>query len=384
VWVILCRRRVGLSAAARLGFALGDGGIEPMSRVMIHPASYESICEAVDRAFELFPLELHGKRVLIKPNVLRASEAGEGIVTHPAVLRAVVDKVESLGPSSIIVGDNPGVMGYGANEACFKRTGLMEAAKGYYQNIGNDSQKVDFNPEFISTVSLSQTVLEADIIISLPKFKTHGLTVITGAFKNSYGFLPGAQKARLHRAAASPERFHEMLVDVFRLRVPDLFLVDAVVGMEGNGPVSNDLRNIGLILASDNGVALDAVIATMMGCEPGRLRFLQKAKEMGLGHYDLKTIEVIGDLKPLPDFKLPPLSGERDFHNKNIQEVLRSRAILRPQADPELCTGCGTCVEQCPVSALSINKGLPVVDAAVCITCFCCQEICPEKAITLR
>ena len=260
----------------------------------------------------------------------------------------------------------------------------MEAAKGCYQNIGNDSQKVDFNPDFMATVSLSQIVLDADIIISVPKFKTHGLTIITGAIKNSYGFLPGAQKARLHRAATSPQRFHELLVDIFRLRVPDLFLVDAVVGMEGNGPVSNDLRNIGLILASDNGVALDAVIAKMMGCEPGRLRFLQRAKEVGLGDYDLNKIEVIGELKPLPNFKLPPLSGERDFHDKNIQEVLRSRSILRPQADSKLCTGCGTCMEQCPVSALSMNHQLPQVDANLCITCFCCQEICPEKAMTLK
>jgi uncharacterized protein (DUF362 family)/Pyruvate/2-oxoacid:ferredoxin oxidoreductase delta subunit len=355
-----------------------------MSKVMIHPSTYENIQHAVDRAFDIFPLEFEAKRVLIKPNVLRASKAGEGIVTHPAVLRAVVDKVEIMGPASIVVGDNPGVRGYGANEECFKRTGLMEAAKGYYQNIGNDSQKVDFNPDFMPTVSLSRIVLEADIIISLPKFKTHGLTVITGAIKNSYGFLPGAQKARLHRAAASPERFHEMMVDVFRLRVPDLILVDAVVGMEGNGPVSPDLRDIGLILASDNGVALDAVIATMMGCEPGWLRFLQKAKEVGLGDYDLSTIDVIGDLKPLLDFKLPPLSGERDFNNKTIQEALHSRSILRPQADPELCTGCGTCVEQCPVCALSMNEGLPGVDAGLCITCFCCQEICPEKAMTLE
>ncbi len=355
-----------------------------MSKVMIHPATYERLGEAIDRAFELFPLGFQGKKVLIKPNVLRASKAGEGIVTHPAVLRAVVEKVETMGPGSIVVGDNPGLSGYGANEESFKKTGLMEAARGYYRNIGNDSRKVDFNPDFMPTVSLSEIVLDADIIISLPKFKTHGLTVITGAIKNSYGFLPGAQKARLHRAAASPEGFHEMLVDVFRLRVPELFLVDAVVGMEGNGPVSPDLRNIGLILASDNGVALDAVIATMIGCQPGRLRFLQKAKELGLGDYDHSTIEMIGELKPLPDFKLPPLSGERDFHNTTIQDALRSRAVLRPQADPGLCTGCGTCIEQCPVSALSMNHHLPRVDTERCITCFCCQEICPEKAITLR
>jgi uncharacterized protein (DUF362 family)/NAD-dependent dihydropyrimidine dehydrogenase PreA subunit len=321
---------------------------------------------------------------LIKPNLLRASEAKEGIVTHPAVLRAVVEKVETMDPASIVVGDNPGLFGYGENEESFKITGLMEAAKGYYQNIGNDSQKVDFNTDFMPTVSLSRIVLDADIIISLPKFKTHGLTVITGAIKNSYGFLPGAQKANLHKAAGSPERFHEVIVNVFRLRVPDLFILDAVVGMEGNGPASPDLRNIGLILASSNAVALDSVMAMMMGCDPGRLHFLRKAKEAGLGDYDRITIEVIGELKRLPDFKLPPLGGQAIFRNETMQAMIHNRTLLRPQADPELCTGCGICVEQCPVSALTMNDDLPQVDADTCITCFCCQEICPEKAMTLR
>jgi uncharacterized protein (DUF362 family)/Pyruvate/2-oxoacid:ferredoxin oxidoreductase delta subunit len=355
-----------------------------MSKVMIHPATYENVRPAVDRAFEIFPMELRGKRILIKPNLLRASEAKEGIVTHPAVLRAVVEKVETMDPASIVVGDNPGLFGYGENEESFTITGLMEAAKGYYQNIGNDSQKVDFNAEFMPTVSLSKIVLDADIIISLPKFKTHGLTVITGAIKNSYGFLPGAQKAKLHKAAGSPERFHEVIVNVFRLRVPDLFIVDAVVGMEGNGPASPDLRSIGLILASSNAVAMDSVMAMMMGCDPGRLHFLRKAKEAGLGDYDLSTIEVIGELKRLPDFKLPPLGGQAIFRNETMQAMIHNRTLLRPQADPELCTGCGICVEQCPVSALTMNDDLPQVDADTCITCFCCQEICPEKAMTLR
>lgn len=355
-----------------------------MSKVMINPATYGSVSQSVDRAFELFPLEFKGKKIFIKPNVLRASEADEGIVTHPAMLRAVVEKVETMGPASIVVGDNPGIFSYGANEESFRKTGLMEAAKGYYQNIGNDSMKVDFNPDFIPSVSLSRIVLDADIIISLPKFKTHGLTVITGAIKNCYGFLPGAQKAKLHKVAGTQERFNEMIVDVFRLRIPDLFIVDAVVGMEGNGPASPDLRNIGLILASDNAVALDAIIAVMMGCEPGRLRFLQKAREVGLGDYELCTIEIIGELKRLPHFKLPPLGGEANLHNENIQDMLHNRTLLRPWADPGLCTGCGSCIDQCPVSALSMGDRLPQVDAVTCITCFCCQEICPEKAISLK
>ncbi|HEX9020821.1 MAG TPA: DUF362 domain-containing protein, partial [Nitrospirota bacterium] len=157
-----------------------------MPKVLIHRATYENVRLAVDRAFELFPLPIQGKKVMVKPNVLRSSIAGEGIVTNPAVLSAVVEKVETMGPASLIVGDNPGLVSYGANEESFTKTGLMEAAKGRYQNIGNESEKVAFNAEFMPTVSVSRAVLDADIVISLPKFKTHGLTVLTGAIKNSY------------------------------------------------------------------------------------------------------------------------------------------------------------------------------------------------------
>lgn len=356
-----------------------------MSTVMIHPAAtYADVEPAVRRAFELFPLDLKGKKVFIKPNVLRASRSDEAIVTHPAVLSAVVHMVESRQPGSIVVGDNPGVVSYGANEESFRQTGLMQAAGKYYRNIGTDALPVSFNPEYRQSVSVSKAILDADIVISLPKFKTHGLTVITGAIKNSYGILPGAQKAQLHKAAGSPARFNEMIVDVFRIRVPDLFIVDAVIGMEGNGPASPELRDIGLILASDNAVAMDGVIATMMGCDPSKLGFLRKAKALGLGDFDLDTIELIGELKRLPDFKLPPLGGEANIQNPAIQQMLHRPTELTPQADPERCTGCGTCVDQCPASALSLVGQLPVVDPELCIRCFCCQEMCPEKAMVLR
>lgn len=354
-----------------------------MVRVMIEPATYENVASAVNRAFDLFPLELQGKTVLIKPNVLRSSLAHEAIVTDPAVLLAVVEKVEAMNPASIVVGDNPGIFSYGANEDSFEKTGLMQAAKGYYRNIGTDAIQVDFNPDFAPSVSVSRAVLDSDIIISLPKFKTHGLTVMTGAIKNSYGFLPGAQKARLHKAAGNPFRFHEVIVDVFRLRVPDFFIVDAIVGMEGNGPASPDIREIGLLLASDNAVALDSVIATMMGCDPGKLRFIQKATSEGLGDYDLSKVEILGELRPLENFKLPPLGGEAIFNNEAIQNAMQTKITLVPKADPKLCTACGSCVDQCPVSALAMRELVPIADPEVCITCFCCQEICPEKAIKL-
>jgi uncharacterized protein (DUF362 family)/NAD-dependent dihydropyrimidine dehydrogenase PreA subunit len=350
---------------------------------MIEQADYENVGLAIDRAFDCFPLPMAGRKVLIKPNVLRASEACEGIVTHPAVLKAVVQKVLTMNPAEVVVGDNPGLFNYGDNEASFKKTGLMTAAQGCYRNIGNEGVKVDFKPDFMPRVSVSRAVLEADILISLPKFKTHGLTVLTGGIKNSYGILPGAQKAMLHRIAGSPERFHDLVVEVFKLRVPDLFILDAVVGMEGNGPASPELRDIGLILAADNAVALDTVMAIMMGLDPARLGFLCKAQADGLGDYARETIEVIGELMPLTDFKLPPLGGSAVQDNADLQGLISERTRLRPKADPALCTACGNCVDQCPVQALSMPDDLPLVDADTCITCFCCQEICPEKAIAL-
>ena len=355
-----------------------------MYRVMIHPATYENCRQAVEKAFELFPVEVAGRRVLVKPNVLRASRAEEGIVTHPAVMTAVIACLEEMKPAAIRVGDNPGPFDYGANETSFKQTGLLDAAGKYYRNIGNDSVELEFDPAYTDRISVSREVMEADVVISLPKFKTHGLTIVTGAVKNNYGILPGAQKAMLHRKAGTPERFHEVVVDVFRLRVPDLFIVDAVVGMEGNGPASPDLRTINRILASDNAVALDATISRMMGLDPGKLKFIQRAAELGLGGYRTDAIDIIGKLETIPDFKLPPLSGEDIAENAAIQEMLHKRTLLRPKADPQSCTACETCIEQCPVSALSMQDNLPLVDADTCITCFCCQEICPEKAITLQ
>jgi uncharacterized protein (DUF362 family)/NAD-dependent dihydropyrimidine dehydrogenase PreA subunit len=355
-----------------------------MHQVMIHPATYENCKEAVDRAFTLFPQQINGKKVLIKPNVLRSSLAEDHIVTHPAILRAVVEKVEELNPAEIVVGDNPGLHSYGDNALSFEKTGLLEAAKGYYRNLGDASRQVKFNPEYKDQVSVSSEILDADVLISLPKFKTHGLTVMTGAIKNSYGILPGAQKALLHQLAGSPDRFQDMMIDVFQLRIPDLFIMDAVVGMEGNGPASPDLREIGVVLAADNGVALDGVVARMMGIEPSCLRFMVKAAERGLGEYSIEALHVDGELTVIKDFKIPPLASEGIATNASLAEMMHVKARLRPSADPELCTGCGNCVDQCPVSALKMQTDLPEVDDEKCITCFCCQEICPEKAIRLQ
>jgi uncharacterized protein (DUF362 family)/NAD-dependent dihydropyrimidine dehydrogenase PreA subunit len=273
---------------------------------------------------------------------------------------------------------------YGINEKSFRQTGLMEAAKGYYQNIGLDAVSIPFNKEYKKEVSVSRAVLESDVMISLPKFKTHGLTVLTGAIKNNYGILPGAQKAVLHRKAGSPLRFHEMIVDIFKLRIPDLILMDAILAMQGNGPVSTEFRYIGQIIASDNAVALDAVMARIAGVEPENLRFLLKAGDEGLGEFEESAIKLEGKLTRISDFKLPPLNGKAHLDSPRLQRAIQNRIGLRPQVEESLCNACETCVKHCPGEALTMKEGLPVLNPEKCIICFCCQEICPEKAIALQ
>jgi uncharacterized protein (DUF362 family)/NAD-dependent dihydropyrimidine dehydrogenase PreA subunit len=355
-----------------------------MTKVMIHPADYDHCRQAVDQAFAIFPVSVHNKKILVKPNALRAAAPEACITTHPAVVRAVVNKLEELGAAGIVVGDNPGMISYGANEKTFKMTGLGEASKGYYQNIGTEAVTVGFNPKYRDQISISRAVMDADVVISIPKFKTHSLTILSAAIKNCYGYIPGALKAALHRLAGNAVRFSEVLVDVFSLRVPDLFIVDAVRGMEGDGPASPDLKDIGLILASDNAVALDAVVARLMGAEPEGIPVFRFANQKGLGNYEEDSYIIEGLFKPLPHFKLPKTAQHAEDIQTGERALFKNRISLRPAVDKNLCTGCRTCVKQCPVSALSMNdEGFPEVKPEICIACFCCQEMCPEMAIVL-
>ncbi|RLB34229.1 MAG: hypothetical protein DRH20_12360 [Deltaproteobacteria bacterium] len=132
-----------------------------MHRVMVGPATYENCRRAVAKAFEIFAPEVRAKTVLVKPNVLRAAEPREAITTHPAVVKAVVEYLQASGAGRIIVGDNPGIFSYGANEACFQKTGLMDASLGHYMNIGEEPESVPFNPEYMDAVAVSRAVLEA-------------------------------------------------------------------------------------------------------------------------------------------------------------------------------------------------------------------------------
>lgn len=358
-----------------------DVGERTTAKVTIHKADYQTIADVIPKIFAEFPLPWKGKRVLIKPNMLGPFPVNKGVTTHPALIKAVVQYLRAQDPAEIMVGDNPGAMGYGENERCAEKTGILEGAQGYYRNISKDTIKREVKSAFVKSLVISRDVIESDIVINLPKFKTHLQTRITGAVKNMYGILVGGEKARLHTIATDPEDFSRAVVDVYKIRIPELTIMDAVVGMEGNGPSNGHLRNVNRILASDNGVVLDAVMAYMMGVVPQQINYLKIAQEEGLGETGIDKIEIKGPLEPIRGFKMPMSFGSRGLLGTMINKYFYS-SLAKPHltVKEKKCELCQVCLQSCPVGALELRK-YPFIHKDLCIACYCCYELCPQSAI---
>jgi uncharacterized protein (DUF362 family)/NAD-dependent dihydropyrimidine dehydrogenase PreA subunit len=355
-----------------------------MSKVLILDCvDYEAAEDKISSVFEAFPREWIRKKVLVKPNMLSAHSPDRGITTHPSIVRAATKWLLDAG-AEVTVGDNPGAFGRGENEKCARGSGIADAALGCYKNISNDGVVVEIESRFTDHVLISQTVLNADIVISIPKFKTHTLTQVTGAVKNMFGIVVGGEKARIHAVAGGYRNFSEALVDIYQIRPPDLVIMDAIVGMEGNGPSGGNQRQIGKIMASDNGVAMDAVMVSMMGKRPEKICLLKIAEERGLGEIDVSKLEIVGELDVLKKFRMPAT------FLCHVAGGIAGSALYRLWANPkpvilaDKCESCRVCVESCPVKAMSMLGKIPAINRKACIRCYCCQELCPNDAIELR
>jgi len=350
--------------------------------ILLIDTDYSRMEEAVEKVLETFPLSWSGKRVLIKPNMLGPHPPEKGITTHPSLVRALVKSLKRR-QAVCMVGDNPGLQGYAANAHCAQACGIEEAADGCFVNLAKDTVQVDLPSRFLRKLVISKPVLEADFIINVPKFKTHVQTRVTGAIKNMFGILPGAEKARVHCAVPRPGDFSEMLVDIYQIRPPALIIMDAVVGMEGNGPSGKDLRAIGKILASPNGVAIDGLMAAMMGLRPEEVDHLKVAHQRDLGPLDPTEMNIQGDWAPLKKFKMPLTYASRGIFGTLINKVFyRPQVKPRLKVDPERCTQCRVCIQHCPAGALSM-EGIPRLDEKKCISCYCCYELCSQQAVEL-
>lgn len=359
-----------------------------------------------------------GQKVLIKPNLLASVPPEAAITTHPSIIHAVVKEVVKAGGIAL-VGDAPG-NALSNVPSMLEETGIKRATEEaggkvvYFQQEGVVDVPNPSGNKRMPSFKVSRLVLEADVIINLPKLKTHNLILFTGAIKNMFGAIPGFQKAQFHAKAPRPHELASLLVDVFQTVKPTLNIMDAVIGIEGKGPgTGGETRKLGAILASTDAVALDAVSSCLIGFDPLEIDTTAIAYGRGLGEAELKKIEIIGEkLENLrkPNWKHPfNLSKYTKYLPEFVSDLLTpiiSQAKINPEIDQEKCTKCLVCVKNCPVKTIKthppihdkadpppslIKRGgkeggefIVTIDLKNCINCFCCHELCEYKAVKLK
>ena len=329
-----------------------------------------------------------GKKILLKPNILSDTDPGRCVTTNPVFVEAAVRFFQSHG-SEVLIGDSPSIhlksfipRKSGIDDVC-RRTG---AGWVDFRN-GPDDRSLRK-----AKIKVASVINEVDLIISLPKFKNHELVYFTGAIKNTLGLVPGFIKGKQHALHQSRNSFGEFLVDLNESILPDFFLMDGIMGMEGPGPANGMPRKIGLILGSTNPLALDIIASAVAGYDPMIIPTNKTAIFRKLWLPDPDDLIYDGpdrDSIRVKDFlRIPASSGT----NISLQFVTRRIKFLRklerrPVFIHENCTGCLKCVQICPVDAISPHteiKNHIVLTDSKCIRCFCCSEVCLDNAVEVR
>jgi uncharacterized protein (DUF362 family)/NAD-dependent dihydropyrimidine dehydrogenase PreA subunit len=343
-----------------------------------------------------------GENILLKVNNLAGAKPEEAVCTHPSVLNAVI-KILLEKKFSVFYGDSPG---FEKPAVGLAKSGLKEIGDRYNLEIGDfEKGRVAEFPKAMACnrFNIANACLEADGIISLSKMKTHELTKITGAVKNQMGCVYGLHKAALHARYPNPLTFSKMLVDLNNLIKPRLFIMDAIIAMEGNGPRAGEPVKMNCIIVSADPVAVDATFCKLINLNPSFVPTNRYGKSSGLGNYDLKDIDYLGD--PLNSFIKKKFKASRTPIGASLfrssGKLMRNAIYSKPVIVADKCTKCGICVNECPVEGKALQfkklngengkgngklnkKEPPVYDYKKCIRCYCCQEMCPYKAIYLK
>jgi uncharacterized protein (DUF362 family)/ferredoxin len=348
---------------------------------------FAALKESIDLLGGIQQFVKPGIRVLIKPNLLSGRPPEKAVTTHPSVVKATIKLVKEAGGIPFL-GDSPGS---GNLLKVAEKTGIKEMADEMGCHLIEFTEICEVEASEAGTfkkLEVAKVALEADAIISLPKVKTHGLTVLTLGIKNMFGCVPGMlKKTQWHlTAGTNPKYFSEMLVDLYGIIKPELTIVDGIVAMEGNGPNMGKPRQLGLIFAGVDCVALDTVIAEVLSLPAQEVLTTKIAVEKGLGIGDLNRIEVIGE--KIEDVRIrgfkTPKGFSPDYLFVKVLSVLFSQSMTtRPVWIQDKCSACGTCSDVCPPKAIQMEGEKIKIDYKKCIRCFCCSEICPEEAMDI-
>ncbi len=362
-------------------------------------AAIETLFAQLPAAAQITPQS----NILLKPNLLAKHPAKHAVTTHPAVLGAVIRACKARGAlaQNITVADSAGGL---YNPLLMKQlyqgcelTAVCEA-EGVATYTACKSVVVPVpHGKVVQEFELLVPIVEADLIINLPKLKTHVMTGLTAATKNLFGAIPGLKKAEWHTRFSDKERFGDMLIDLYETITPQINLLDGILGMEGDGPAGGSPRTAGLLLASEDALNLDLAAAYLIGLAPMRVPYLAAAHARGLCDDAFDIEHLAGDtagFAPFASWQLPDsylgAQASVDFSKhapkclqpaaKKILDALAPRPVVRHKD----CIGCGKCAEICPQDTITMQGKKATIRKNNCIRCFCCHEMCPVKAIGVK
>jgi len=355
----------------------------PLGKVIFRPASYEYPFLR-DTVFGMLEdtdgkIITQGSSVLIKPNLLSPALPHQAITTHPMLIRAVAEYAIERG-ARVTVSDSSAV---GTFEKVITTNGVKEALHGLELALAplEDSVKVDTGRKF-KTIELSREVLDADIVINLPKLKTHAQMGMTMAVKNLFGCVVGLRKPEWHyRVGEDKQLFAELLATIYMHIRPAINLMDAVLAMEGQGPGTRGTpREVGYLIGGTDALEVDMAATRLVGMEPMELMTTSAAINLGC---QATEPEVEGFPGVLEGYVIPE-SMDLVFGPRFTRGFFRRQVADRPSNIEGLCKYCNECVKICPAKAIVNIGGALKFNYDKCIRCYCCVEICPHSAMEKR
>jgi uncharacterized protein (DUF362 family)/Pyruvate/2-oxoacid:ferredoxin oxidoreductase delta subunit len=330
-------------------------------------------------------------KVFVKLNCVGPFSPELGITSHPVFVQAIIRLLKRF-TADITVGDNPATRD---QIYTLKKCGLydMLVAENVKIFAGNDTVIIE-NPaaKYFRQFEVARAMVEPDILINVPKLKTHSLTYMTVAQKNLFGLIYGLNKAGWHVKAKSPLEFAEALSDLYGAilhafaRKMILHICDGIIGIEGDGPsTAGQTKHAGMILASTDAISLDRVAVEAVSLNHRDFHMNKIAGERGYGESDIDKIAIVGD--PITAFTGTRFKAPENQYNSFIFKMLKVRRLRNvllehPVVIPDSCIRCGECVKICPPKVMTIRQVYPAADRSGCIRCWCCMEVCPQNAIT--